>query len=112
MIIRGFDEKKYYTIAKASGSKQASDDVKYARLAFYKRPGAEYAERIDDDSYILCYRGLNVFRIIGLATREDMKGKGLAGMLLKRALNFARMGGVQERLHLHKGRQRILSMVR
>lgn len=87
-----FDKEKLLDIAKASGNKQIIKDVNYASfLAFH---GTElYCEWIDEGAFIVGQYQRSAFRIIGLCTKLQCRGKGYAKYLLKRAEVAARNQG-------------------
>lgn len=87
-----FDKEKLLDIAKASGNKQIVKDVNYASfLVFHKT--ALYCEWIDEGAFIIGQYQKSAFRIIGLCTKIECRGKGYAKYLLKRAEIAARNNG-------------------
>ena len=95
MIIRNdWCEDKLKWIAKQSGSKQAVEDVSYARFSFYHNPEKMYCEWIEGVAFIFAVKNKSGFRLIGMATSQEYKHKGIASYLLGRAINYAmREGG-------------------
>lgn len=95
MIIRNdWCENKLRWIAKQSGSKQAVEDVSYARFSYFHNPSKMYCEWIEGVAFILAVKNKSGFRLIGMATHEEHKHKGIASYLLGRAVNYAMRGGV------------------
>lgn len=88
MIIQGFDEVVFKEIAKATGNKQTLADIGYAKFVYYHNPKKMYAERIDNDGWILGSINKDSLRIIGMATRKEAQGKGIGTTLLYRAISF------------------------
>lgn len=87
-----FDKDRLLEIAKAADNKQIVKDVNYA--SFLQFHGTKlYCEWIDDGAFIIGQSQKKAFRIIGLCTRMECRGKGLAKFLLKRAENFAAGAG-------------------
>ena len=87
-----FDKGKLLEIAKASGNKQIVKDVNYASFLVFH--GTElYCEWIDEGAFIIGQYQKYAFRIIGLCTKLECRGKGLAVFLLKRAESAAKENG-------------------
>lgn len=87
---RGFNEEIYQEIARASENKQTIADVKYERFIQVHSPKKVYAERIDNDAFLIGYEKKNCFRIVGMATRKEMCGKGYGTLLLFRCIKFCK----------------------
>ena len=87
-----FEKDKLLEIAKASGNKQIVKDVNYASfLAFH---GTDlYCEWIDEGAFLIGQQQKSSFRIIGLCTKLECRGKGFARFLLRRAEEAARSNG-------------------
>lgn len=116
-IASNFDAKLLTSIARDSASKQAVRDVSFVRRFYFKTRGFERRQptlyvRHTEDSFIIATLTRKHFRIIGIATREKSKGKGLASFLLDGGVKFARECGyslIYTRSHdgkdfyLHKG---------
>lgn len=84
-----FDKEKLLKIAKGSGNKQIVKDVNYASFLVY-HGGKLYCEWIDEGAFIIGQHQRSAFRIIGLCTKLECRGKGLAKYLLRRAEDAAR----------------------
>ena len=95
-IIKDFDESIFLDIAKASGVKQTVADIGYAKFCYYHSKDKRYAERIDEDAWILGVVNKDSLRIIGMATRQSAQGKGYGTLLLKRAIAFCRQKGLKK----------------
>lgn len=87
---RGFDGKIYEEIAIASENKQTLKDVKYERFIQVHSPQKIYAERIDNDAFLIGYTKKDSFRIVGMATGKGMQGKGYGTSLLFRCIKFCK----------------------
>lgn len=87
-IHKGFEEKIYEEIAQASGNKQTLADIKYERFMQVHSPQKIYAERIEDYAFLIGYMKKDSFRIVGMATRKEMRGKGYGTILLFRCIKF------------------------
>lgn len=88
MIYKGFDEDIYREIALASGNEQTVADVKYERFMQVHSPGKIYAERIDNSAFLIGYLKKDSFRIVGMATRKEMRGRGYGTQLLFRCIRY------------------------
>ena len=93
-IYRGFDERTYEEIAKASENKQVLADVKYERFIQVHSPKKIYAERIDHDAFLIGYVKKDSFRIVGMATRKEMRGKGYGTLLLFRCIKYCKRNSI------------------
>ena len=91
-IIKGFDEKALYRIAKSTGNKQLLDDVKYMRLP-YRRGVTVYAERIDGIAFFTGYHNSDHFRLVGIGVNKEEQGKGFGKFMFGRAVQYARSQG-------------------
>lgn len=91
-IIKGFDEKAIYRIAKSTGNKQLIDDVKYMRLP-YRRGTAVYAERIDRIAFFAGYHNSDHFRLVGIGVNMEVQGKGFGKFMFARAVQYTRSQG-------------------
>lgn len=87
---RGFDEAAYEEIARASENKQTIADVKYERFIQVHSPQKIYAERIDNDAFLIGYMKKDSFRIVGMATRKERRGMGYGTLLLFRCIKFCK----------------------
>lgn len=95
-IYNDWNEAIYKNIARKTGVQQTVKDVSYARFAFYHSPQKRYAERIDEDAFILGVVNKNNFRIIGMGTNKEMQGKGYATTLLNRAKYYCYKNGIKK----------------
>ena len=91
-IIKGFDEKALYRIAKSTGNKQLLDDVKYMRLP-YRHGVTVYAERIDGIAFFTGYHNSDHFRLVGIGVNKESQGKGFGRFMFTRAVQYARSKG-------------------
>lgn len=87
-----YDKEKLLDIAKNSGNKQIVKDVNYASFLVFHGTKL-YCEWIDEGAFIIGQYQKSAFRIIGLCTKLECRGKGLAKFLLKRAENAAKENG-------------------
>lgn len=94
-IYNDFDEKLYIDIAKATNVKQTIADVRFAKKVEHFGKSI-YAERIDEEAWLLGYSNKDSFRIIGMATRESAQGKGYGTILLRRLINHCRKNGIKK----------------
>lgn len=94
MIYKGFREEVYREIAKASENKQTVADVSYERFIQVHSPGKIYAERIDNDAFLIGYVKKDGFRIVGMATRKEAQGKGYGTKLLQRCIRYCVKNGI------------------
>ena len=93
-LIYEWDEALYRDIARKSESKQAVQDVKYARLLFNcNKQLIPICFRDEEKSMFMGYLTSVSCRIIGMATDKEHMGKGLAGALLKVAEIQAKQHG-------------------
>ena len=90
-----FNKDSLLEIAKNAGNKQIVKDVHYAAFLSYHKAKNLYCEWFDGAFIIGQYQKKH-FRIIGLCTRLDCRGKGYAKWLLRRAEKAAkdRGGGI------------------
>lgn len=105
MIQRGYDEALAKSIAKDSGSAQFRADVSlFCRLKHIGHPVTAYY--YDESAVIVGYylKGNN-YRILGIGTREQDKGKGYATALLKVLEREVVMRGGAEDTHLNQSRR-------
>lgn len=91
-IIKGFDEKALYRIAKSTWNKQLLDDVKYMRIP-YRHGTKVYAERIDGIAFFAGYHNSDHFRLVGIGVNIELQGKGFGRFMLARAVQYARSQG-------------------
>lgn len=91
-IVKGFDEKELYKIAKTTGNRQLLDDVKYMRLP-YRKGTRVYAERIDGVAFFAGYHNSDHFRLVGIGVNKERQGKGYGRFMLYRAVEYARKQG-------------------
>lgn len=91
-LYKYFDKDRLLEIAKAADNKQIVKDVNYASfLAFH---GTQlYCEWIDEGAFIIGQFQKKSFRIIGICTKKECRGKGFAKYLLKRAEDAAKEKG-------------------
>ena len=83
-MINDWDEPVYRDIAKKSESKQAVQDVKYARLIYNcNKDLIPICFRYEEKSMFMGYLTSVSCRIIGMATDKQYMGKGIGGGLLK-----------------------------
>ena len=94
MIYRGFQEDIYKEIAIASENKQTVADVSYERFIQVHSPKKIYAERIDNEAFLIGYRKKDGFRIVGMATRKEAQGKGHGTKLLLRLIRWCMENGI------------------
>lgn len=87
-IYRGFDERVFREIAKASGNRQTEADVKYERFVQVHQKNRVYAERIDTDAFLIGYEKSESLRIVGMATRKEKQGLGYGTKLLMRCIKY------------------------
>lgn len=90
-----WNEPIYRDIAKASGSKQAVADVKYARKLFALNDLKKLHLRLDKSAMLLAEMSSRSLRIICVAVDEAQKKKGLGGGLLKYAESIAIANGCE-----------------
>ena len=93
-IYKGFREEIYKEIAEASGNKQTVADVSYERFIQVHSPQKIYAERIDNDAFLIGYTKKDGFRIVGMATRKEAQGKGYGTKLLQRCIRWCMKNGI------------------
>lgn len=98
-IWRGYNENELLRIAKAADNKQVLADVRYASFVRYHNPQSIYCERTDN-AFILGQFQKGAFRIIGMATTVECRGKGIGTLLLSRAIACARERGLKI-IHTH-----------
>ena len=90
MILRNdFVYGKLREIAKQSGSRQAVKDVSYASFSYFHNQSKMYCQWIEGVAFILAVNNKSCFRIIGMATSQEYKHKGIATWLLGRAVVHA-----------------------
>ena len=91
---RGFDEKVYMEIAIASENRQTIADVEYERFIQVHLPRKIYAERIDNDAFLIGYKKKSCFRIVGMATRKEKCGNGYGTLLLFRCIRYCQKSNI------------------
>lgn len=94
-IIKGFDEKALYAIAKTTDNKQLKDDVKYMRLAVHSGKRV-YCERIDKIAFFCGYCNRDHFRIVGIGVNKDFQGKGFGSFMYMRCIQYAKSKGFKK----------------
>lgn len=87
-----FDKQKLTEIAKKSGNKQILKDINYVRTLLFNKSEL-YCEWIDEGAFIIGVFNKSAFRIVGLCTKIECRGKGLAKFLLRRAEMAAKEKG-------------------
>lgn len=95
-IIKGFNEKTFYEIAKKCGSKQLLSDVRYMRIPLFRKQEI-YAERLDDIAIAMgVYSKHNTLRIVGIGVADDKKNKGYGRYMLQMVIEQARQRGIEQ----------------
>lgn len=88
-IVKGFDEKALYAIAKTTDNKQLKDDVKYMRLVVHAGR-AVYAEWIEGIAFFCGYCNQDHFRIVGIGVNNQHQGKGFGKFMYMRCVQYAK----------------------
>lgn len=95
VLIRGFDEKALYRIAKESGNEQLKRDVKYMRLIF--RSGKKcVAERFEDKAFWMGYHNKDHLRLVGIGVRKDLQRNGFGRFMLQRVKLYSKGAGYKK----------------
>ena len=105
-LIYDWDETLYRNIAKKSESKQAVEDVKYARFVFYRRNMNRLSFRQGEIAILLGYYTAQSCRIIVVAVDKEFGGQGIGGALLKKAEIIAQKHGCKRIFTVTKGGRR------
>lgn len=92
-LYRTFHKERLTEIAKNADNKQIVKDVNYAAFLAYHGAKNLYCEWFDS-AFIIGQYQKDCFRIIGLCTTVEVRGKGYAKFLLKRAEEAAKRGGL------------------
>ena len=88
-----FDKERLLDIARNADNKQIVKDVNYAAFLLFHGAKNLYCEWFSS-AFIIGLWQRNCFRVIGLCTRSDARGKGYATFLLGRAENAAKERGI------------------
>lgn len=92
-IYSTFNKERLTEIAKNADNKQIVKDVNYAAFLVFHGAKNLYCEWFDG-AFIIGQYQKDCFRVIGLCTRTDMRGKGYAKFLLNRAEIAAKAKGL------------------
>ena len=91
-----FDEQIFMDIAKSTGNEQIIDDVGYGIYIKHFFPERCYFDRLEEDAFLIGYVGTKGFRIVGIATRPEVQGKGYATVLVQRAIKYCQSKGIKK----------------
>lgn len=93
-LYKTFDKERLTEIARLADNRQIIKDVNYAAFLVFHGARNIYCEWFES-AFIIGQYQKKCFRIIGLCTTKEARGRGYAKLLLARAEKAALAGGLQ-----------------